>query len=767
MHLGDPPAAFNSGVGSGYDLRAAAHRLERRGVEQRRVGARQTTAESLHALVDAWRPDVLHVHVCPTGDEALLEAARRRSAAVVVSMPDYSWICQRRSCIDTSGVSCLPAVTPGSCACGSGTESLAARNAALRAALLANDVALIPPALSAERLIASGIVARIRVLDAAVEDSSAQLEAAYRDAIEHRRESPCRARSPQLHHVLFVVGASGSPLRYRVHQKSEQLAMRGISSAICWYADPRLPAALERADAVIVYRAPATRQLVQLIRNVRLAGTPTFWDVDDLVFDPETVDELPVHRRHSRREREAWIENAHRYRAMLQECGAGIASTPEVARHMARAGVPAQVLLNGVDTTYAAVFEGVRRAARRRPGDTFTVGYCSGSDTHDEDFEMVAHVLAAFLAAHHEARLLLVGPLSVPPELERLSDRITSVGWVPAMEVPRYLAQFDLNIAPLVDHDFTNGKSAIKWSEAALVGVPSLVSATEPFRMAVENGRTGLLAADTHEFAERLEHAIAHRSELPRMAEAARLAAFQLGSPWVLGARLTQILATTERTPIWNRETRWPKECSLTEIEPPGVIPGLVPEGRGFRPGERLDDARVGFRYPLEKGPLRRADVLIASWHQPVRSPLGLRIRVGPTILATATVAPQDAMDNAWVAFTFDPPVAPVSGAVAELSADGHGNVAPYVGRHGVRLVDGIRVRGAVVARTFHQPPVPPDFEPRTAGSPPSPNVARIAEWLSVPPRVLHLVRRITALAGARSLSGRGASIAPRFEERE
>lgn len=745
VHLGDPPAAFGPGVGAGYDLRAVAHRLERRGVEQHRVGARETSAESLRALFDEWRPDVLHVHVCPTGDEDLLEAARRRSAAVVVSMPDYSWICQRGSCIDTSGISCLPAVTPGSCACGSGAESLAARNAGLRAALRADDVALIPPALSGERLTASGIVARIRVLDAAADDSSRQLEAAYRDAIEHRCESPCRPRSRQLHRVLFVVGAAGSPLRYRVHQKAEQLAIRGISSAICWYADPRLPAALERADAVIVYRAPATRQLVQLIRNARLAGTPTFWDVDDLVFDPETVDELPVHRRHSRREREAWIENAHRYRAMLQECGAGIASTPEVARHMARAGVPAQVLLNGVDTTYAAVFEGVRRAAGRRPGDTFTVGYCSGSDTHDEDFEMVAPVLAAFLAAHHEARLLLVGPLSVPPELERFSNRITSVGWVPGMEVPRYLAQFDLNIAPLVDHDFTNGKSAIKWSEAALVGVPSLVSATEPFRMAIENGRTGLLAADTDEFAERLEHAIAHRSELPRMAEAARLAAFQLGSPWVLGARLTEILATTERAPISNRETRWPQECSLTEVEPPGVIPGLVPKGGGYRPGERLDGARVAFRYPLNKGPLRRTDVLIASWRQPVRSPLVLRIRAGRRTLASATVAPQDAMDNAWVAFRFEPAVPPVSGAVAELSADGHQNVAPYVARHGVRLVDGIRVRGAVVARTFHQPPVPPAFDSPPPGSSFSSVAPRIAEWLSVPPRVFHLIRRITA----------------------
>ena len=751
VQVGDPPIARESGPGFGSDLEPMVKRLESQGVEHDKVAGSEVSPGSFAALLDERRPDVVLFDGCPEQVANLVATARSRTAAVVVSMPDYSWICERGTCRDASGTPCLPAVTPGSCACSSGAGALAERNKRLREALRPDDVALLPPTVAQERLVASGVEARMRVLDPAADGGEAHLLAAYADAVAHRCRAETRGSRPALRHVLLVVGAQGSPMRYRVHQKVEQLAVFGISSEIHWYADPRLPHALERSDAVLVYRAPVTRQFVDLIRSARRRGIPTFWDVDDLIFDPETVDDLPIHRHRTRFERDSWIDTAYRYRAMLQECGAGIASTPEIARHMARMGVPAQVLPNGVDTTYSVMFEKVRRnAAPHDRGDAFTVGYCSGSDTHDEDFELVGPALAGFLDAHREARLLLVGPLEVPGELERFADRIESVGWVPGPRVPEHLVRFDLNIAPLVTHDFTNGKSAIKWSEAALVGVPTLAWATEPFRMAIEDGRTGLLAGDTGEFRERLEEAFSDRTALPQMADAARLAAFRQGSPWVLGERLARILGSPERAPVPTRPNRSPSESFLTEVEPAGVIPGLTPGAGSDRAGERLDTARIAFGYPLDKGPLCRVDVQIASWLKPVHSPLELTVRVGRHVLAAATVAPEDAMDNGWVAFSFDPPVPSVRGAVAELSADSSQNVAPYIAREGNRLVNGVRVGGAVMARTFHRPPIPPSFTAPAPASSPGFVLSRIEEWLSVRPRVLRkqagrVVRRVRA----------------------
>lgn len=761
VRVGDPPFACGPGLGFDPDLGTLVEKLRTQGVECVRPDPGETSPERFAAFLDACGPDVVHVEGKPDEAAALLAVVRRRQTPVVVSMPDYSWICERGTCVDATGVLCLPAVTPGSCACVAGSRALAARNACLRSALRTSDVALIPPGVARERMVASGVPAVLRVIDPVAPGAAERLRAAYEEAIERVRAAAVAEDPPKFRRVLFIVGASGSPLRYRVHQKVEQLAVHGIASHIAWYADPELPAALVGADAVIVYRAPATKQFVKLIREVRRGGTPTFWDVDDLIFDPEEVLELPIHRGRSRDELNGWLENAHRYRGMLLECGAGIASTPEVARHMVRMGVPAQIHPNGVDTPYAVVFEGARRAARQSPERGFTVGYCSGSDTHDEDFEMVAEELAGFLDAHREARLMLVGPLALPRGLKRLSRRITKVGWVPGADVPRYLARFDLNIAPLVEHDFTNGKSAIKWSEAAEVGVSTVAWATEPFRAAIDDGRTGLLVRNTKEFRERLEWAIAHRVELPTMAEAARLAAFEQGSPWVLGAQLIHLIGNPERTPIATSENRWPEEAYTIETEPGGLIPGLMPKGRNGA-AERLDRARVGFRYPLSRGPLLRADVQIASWTEPVHSPLELRIRVGRQVLASVTVAPQDMVDNGWVNFTFDPPVPPYRGAIAELCSDRSQNIAPYMTRGGSRIVDGVWARGALMARTFHSPPVPPVFTVPRPISSPALAASRFGAWVTsrrrIARRAVRLVARRLGIRRPRLAIARAAS---------
>jgi glycosyltransferase involved in cell wall biosynthesis len=60
----------------------------------------------------------------------------------------------------------------------------------------------------------------------------------------------------------------------------------------------------------------------------------------------------------------------------------------------------------------------------------------------------------------------------------------------------RTLHGCDVNIAPLeLDNPFNEAKSELKWFEAALVEVPTIASATGPFRAAIEHSRTGMLAA--------------------------------------------------------------------------------------------------------------------------------------------------------------------------------------------------------------------------------------------------------------------------------
>lgn len=61
----------------------------------------------------------------------------------------------------------------------------------------------------------------------------------------------------------------------------------------------------------------------------------------------------------------------------------------------------------------------------------------------------------------------------------------------------------DIGICPLVDDEFNRHKSQLKWSEYAALRIPSVCSALPPYEC-IEEGRTGYLAKDAGEFADKL-----------------------------------------------------------------------------------------------------------------------------------------------------------------------------------------------------------------------------------------------------------------------
>ena len=62
----------------------------------------------------------------------------------------------------------------------------------------------------------------------------------------------------------------------------------------------------------------------------------------------------------------------------------------------------------------------------------------------------------------------------------------------------------DINIIPLVINLFTEGKSDLKYYEAALVEVPSVASPTLVYQSAIEHGSNGFLARTRDDWYEAL-----------------------------------------------------------------------------------------------------------------------------------------------------------------------------------------------------------------------------------------------------------------------
>jgi hypothetical protein len=108
----------------------------------------------------------------------------------------------------------------------------------------------------------------------------------------------------------------------------------------------------------------------------------------------------------------------------------------------------------------------------------------------------------------------------------------------------RAVGLFDINLAPLVVDSFSQGKSNLKFLEAALFGVPTVASPSEPYAAIIRNGENGFLAATTEEWLAALRTLCASRDCRVAMGEKARQTALTRYSDEALAAHLKQQLAT-------------------------------------------------------------------------------------------------------------------------------------------------------------------------------------------------------------------------------
>ena len=331
--------------------------------------------------------------------------------------------------------------------------------------------------------------------------------------------------------VLFVSGsASGNTLRYRVRYAEELLRATGVETAAIHFTDPQAVAWAQDADAVVLYRTPASRRIFRLVEHVRTRlRRPLAFDVDDLVFLPEHVQHIPFLQDLPEKRRAVFTDDARRRGRIVPFVDAVTGSTGPVIADLGRlTGAPATVLPNGVPPTALRLADGVRRESA--PG-VVRVGYFSGSATHDEDWAVVEPAVVDLLRRDPRVELWLVGPLRPSPGLEQVEDRVVRIPSVPWQQLPALLASVDVNVAPLDLTPFTEGKSAIKWLEAALVRTPTIATATQPFVDATVNGDDVLLVPGGGDWAEPLARLVDDADLRVALGERARTAALERFGP--------------------------------------------------------------------------------------------------------------------------------------------------------------------------------------------------------------------------------------------
>jgi hypothetical protein len=441
------------------------------------------------------------------------------------------------------------------------------------------------------------------------------LEQTFEGLLAGRPDPVAPERS--IRRVAFVVGIDGAPARYRAHLPAEALGLLGVATTVVHHRDPSVEERLAAADAVVVYRVPATRQVLRSIEQVRGRGVPVLFDVDDLIFDPELAEEIPALRLLPPDEARLWLEGVHRYRTTMEACDAYIGSTPRLVEHAREVvGMDAHLFENGVGMALGAASDIALRSPRS-PGPP-RVGYFSGTTTHDDDWRHVEAAVVEAVGRHPGAELWLGGHLAPTDRvLASLGDRVRRLPFVPWYELPAVLRQIDVNLAPLEPGSrFNDAKSAIKVLEAALVATPTIASPSGPLRDAIDAGRTGWLADRPDEWQATLATVLRDGDGRTTVGARAQRAALLRWSPHRQGRRYLDILeqaATAAAAARRSPSTAWvptvhdePPSIEAAQLEP--YPPSLRGSTRARRRPRRRIPARIVLRVKLERFRESRAE---------------------------------------------------------------------------------------------------------------------------------------------------------------
>lgn len=336
--------------------------------------------------------------------------------------------------------------------------------------------------------------------------------------------------------AYYYEEANTSTFRYRCYNMAQvlnQAAEEAVPEhSASWFHRADLATAADdiaaSADLLVVCRSGYESRLLRLIQAFRLRGKRVLFDVDDLVFDTRyahlvlnTLDrdiESPLWW-------DFWFGYLGRMRATLDLCDGAITTNDFLAARLAECtDRPVSVVPNFINREQRAVSDRVWQAKAdsgfARNGE-FTLGYFSGSPSHNHDYGLVEPAIAALMARRPELRLLTVGYIEPGPQLAPFKDRLQHAPFQDWVNLQRLVGSVELNLMPLAYTVFTDCKSPLKYFESAIVGTLSIASPSHNYAAAIDHGVTGYLARG-HEWEQQIEQVIDSLQRYPGMAARAR-----------------------------------------------------------------------------------------------------------------------------------------------------------------------------------------------------------------------------------------------------
>ena len=317
--------------------------------------------------------------------------------------------------------------------------------------------------------------------------------------------------------ILFVGEEISFASRYRVEHFREQLILNGYASKFI-QMDQAEQEKIEEYTAVVMYRCSKLMEAEMLADRAKAAKIPVYYDVDDLVFDYEKISGLHFLKGSEYSDFRTTTDRIH---GCMEFCDGYFTSTETLAEEIREEfpGKPVVINRNCMSMEMEVLsHEAVEQTDKDK--DRIYIGYLSGSKTHDQDFVQVEAALLEVMERHPEVYLKLVGVLD-ESGMEPVQNRIEKLPFMDWRQLPGVIAGLDINLMPLENTLFHCCKSENKWTEAALVKVPSVMSRNREMEYVIENGKDGWMCTTKEEWVSALESLVTDEKARKAMGEAA------------------------------------------------------------------------------------------------------------------------------------------------------------------------------------------------------------------------------------------------------
>ena len=318
--------------------------------------------------------------------------------------------------------------------------------------------------------------------------------------------------------ILFINGCSlPHPERYRVDHQIEQLESFGLSCDKVFY-DKLTMDMLRFYRGIIIYRCPIIPIVEEFIKEAKKNNKTVFYDIDDLVFDLEHTKLIKFLDTMSKEERDLYNDGVIRMGKTLDLCEYGIATTErlqtEMKKHLKEVYINRNVASEDMVKYSEKALKEVQKDEKK-----VILAYLSGSITHNDDFKLIMPSIIKVLKKYDNVYLQIVGLLDLPKEMESVKDKVLTAPFMDWKELPSLIRSIDINLAPLEDTIFNEAKSENKWTEAALVKIPTIASNVGAFKSQIKNKETGILCNTEKEWEDNLSKLIEDKKYREQLGE--------------------------------------------------------------------------------------------------------------------------------------------------------------------------------------------------------------------------------------------------------